>query len=334
MSGMDVWSRARLRRDLLDVTVELTYRCNLDCFYCYNDRGKRGRTLSLGQYRALFEDLARMQTMFVMLTGGEPMVHPHFFEIGRITRELGFVVRVRTNGHTLNARNVGRLLNEVEPYVVEVTLHGASAEVHDRQTRVAGSFHRLVRHLRGARAAGLRCGLVVTPTAWNEHEIEPMVVLADELGMPLRFQGPVGPRDNGDVAPLSIQPAQATWTLVERVVAERREAAQQGRGRAEVSADSGDEVPATCSVGLTGLHVDPFGSVQACVHLQESAGNLHEQSIEEIWRHSPLFARARQGAIEAAERLAGGAPRQLGAPLFCLAVEENCNMGGARCRCQ
>ncbi len=333
MSSMEVWRRARARRALLDVTIELTYRCNLDCFYCYNDRSKRGETLSLSQYRTLLEDLARMQAMFLMLTGGEPMVHPHFFDIGATARRLGFVVRVRTNGHTLSPRNVARLLNEVEPYLVEVTLHGASAAVHDRQTRVAGSFERLIRNLRGAGRVGLRCGLVVTPTAWNEHEIEAMVGLADELGMPLRFQGPVGPRDNGDLAPLAIQPAPATWTRVEQVVVDRREAPERRQGRAEVSANPTGEVPATCSVGLTGLHVDPFGNVQACLHLQEVAGSLHERSIEEIWNHSPLFVRARQRAVQAAVKLEGGAPRQLGAPVFCLAVEENCSKGGSRCRC-
>ncbi len=320
--------RVREQRILHDVTLELTYRCNLDCFYCYNDRDKPGKPLSLAQYRTLLEDLARMQTLFLMLTGGEPMIHPHFFEIGRMTRELGFVVRVRTNGHTLYPRNVERLLEEVDPYMAEVSLHGASAEVHDRQTRVAGSFERLIRHLRHARAAGLRCGMVATPTAWNEHQIEAMIALGDQLGAPLRFQGPVAPRDNGDTEPLAIQPARDTWDRIEALVSARRARNAAGadqRPLPEITADAQAETPATCSVGVAGVDIDPFGNVQACMHLQESAGNLHEQSIEEIWNHSPLFTRARQRAIAAAARLGGEPPRQFGAPLFCLAVEENCN---------
>ncbi|HOT01745.1 MAG TPA: radical SAM protein, partial [Acidobacteriota bacterium] len=217
-----VMKAVRANRLLHDVTLELTYRCNLNCFYCYNDRDRQGTPLSLAQYRVLLEDLARMQTLFLMLTGGEPMIHPHFFDIGNMTRELGFVVRIRTNGDLLTPRNVERLLREVEPYVVEVTLHGATAGVHDRQTRVPGSFERLMGNLRHARTAGLRCATVVTPTAWNEHQIEAMIALGDELGAPLRFQGPVGPRDNGDREPLSIQPSRATWDRIETLMAERR----------------------------------------------------------------------------------------------------------------
>jgi len=309
---------------LHSVSLELTYDCDLDCAFCYNDRSRHGAPLSLTQYRTLLADLARLQTLFLVLTGGEPMLHPDFFEIGRMTREFGFVVRVRTNGNTLTPRNVERLLAEVDPYMVEVSLHGATAEVHDRQTRVPGSFDRLLRHLRQARAAGLRCGLVTTPTAWNEHQIEAMHALADELGIPLRFQGPVGPRHNGDTSPLALQPSRRTWDRIEAIAAARRQ--QRGSATAVQAASAGpdDEIPATCGIGTGGVDIDPFGNVRACMHLRESAGSLHEQSIEQIWKHSPLFARARARAQEAASRFVGEHPRQFGAPLFCLGVEENC----------
>ena len=45
------------------VLLELTYRCNLDCYYCYNDRTNGGRSLSVAQYVSLFADLRRLATM-------------------------------------------------------------------------------------------------------------------------------------------------------------------------------------------------------------------------------------------------------------------------------
>jgi MoaA/NifB/PqqE/SkfB family radical SAM enzyme len=289
----------------------------------------------LQQYQQLLEDLAKMQTMYLMLTGGEPMVHPHFFEIGRIARDLGFVVRVRTNGHLLNQHRAERIRDEVDPYLVEVSLHGATAEVHDRQTRVSGSFDSLIKNITTARQVGLRISVVSTPTAWNEHQIDAMFALCDELVVPLRFQGPVAPRDNGDTAPLVIQPKEATWGIVEaRVKAQRQqqeptEAATPIRQPAEVDR----EQPATCSVGVAGVDIDPYGNVLACMHLQESAGNLHDQSIEKIWHDSPLFQRARSRAIDAAKRFTDTPPKQLGAPLFCLAVEENLCKGTTGSSC-
>jgi MoaA/NifB/PqqE/SkfB family radical SAM enzyme len=319
--------RIREQRILHDVTLELTYACNLDCFYCYNDREKPGKLLSIEQYEVLLNDLARMQTMYLMLTGGEPMMHPQFFKIGRMARDLGFVTRVRTNGHSLSKTLAERMKQEVAPYMVEVSLHGATAEVHDRQTRVPGSFDRLLKNIATAKQAGLRCSVVSTPTSWNEHQIEEMFAVCDSLGVPLRFQGPVAPRDNGDLTPLQIQPAENTWEQVTAHVESRREPPSVSDDRRGQSVNADKEEQAMCSVGVAGVDIDPFGNVQACMHLQTAAGNLHEQSIEAIWDTSPVFQRARKAAVNAALQFADSSPKQYGAPIFCIAVEENANKG-------
>lgn len=328
--------RVREQRLLHSVSLELTYQCNLNCFYCYNDRQKTGRMLTLAEYRVLLNDLAGMQTLFLMLTGGEPLLHPNFFEIGRMTRDLGFVVRVRTNGHSLDKETAERLQKEVEPFCVEVSLHGATADVHDRQTRVPGSFDRVVKNIRTVKEIGLRCEFISTPTAWNEHQIEEMFALCDTLDIPLHFQGPVGPRDNGDTAPLTIQPPEETWnriiTLQEKRARTELTFADAGSESDSMAVDDDQEEPAMCSVGVSGVDIDPFGNVQACMHLQESAGSLHEQSIKDIWENSPLFQRARARAIEAAEQFVDKPPCQFGAPLFCIGVEENTlKQGGRQC---
>ncbi|MFT7527251.1 MAG: MoaA/NifB/PqqE/SkfB family radical SAM enzyme [Arenicella sp.] len=332
MSVNNISALLRQQRILTDVTLELTYACNLDCFFCYNDRDKPGKGLSLAQYETLLRDLAGMQTMFLMLTGGEPMIHPHFFEIGRLTKELGFVVRIRTNGHSLTRAMAKRVRDEVMPYVVEVSLHGATAEVHDQQTRIAGSFDRLVKNIASATEEGLRISVVTTPTAWNEHQIEAMFALCDNLGVPLRFQGPVAPRDNGDTEPLLIQPTESAWEKVTRLVTERKllQKSQSDHGEQVQGVDVEVETKkavATCGVGVSGVDIDPYGNVLACMHLQESAGNVHDHSISEIWANSPLFARARSRAEQAMQQFEDKPIKQLGAPIFCLAVEENINKG-------
>lgn len=334
MYKTDTLRKVREQRILHDVSLELTYRCNLDCFFCYNDREKAGKPLTLNQYKVLLEDLAEMQTLYLMLTGGEPMIHPHFFEIGSMARDLGFVTRIRTNGHSLNKKISERVKSEVDPYMVEVSLHGATAEVHDRQTRVVGSFDRLLNNLAIAKDTGLRCSVVSTPTAWNEHQVEQMFELCDRIDVPLRFQGPVAPRDNGDTEPLSIAPRKETWDTVSRLVTERRKSKssvlKELNGKHEPTFVAPEE-KSMCGVGVAGVDIDPYGNVQACMHLQESAGNIHEGSIQEIWNNSPLFQRARAKSVEAAKQFENSKPEQYGAPLFCIAVEENANKGCGNC---
>jgi MoaA/NifB/PqqE/SkfB family radical SAM enzyme len=241
---------------------------------------------------------------------------------------------VRTNGHSLTRAMAKRVRDEVMPYVVEVSLHGATPEIHDQQTRIAGSFDRLVRNIASATEEGLRISVVTTPTAWNEHQIEEMFALCDNLGVPLRFQGPVAPRDNGDTEPLAIQPTENAWEKVTRLVTERKQQqhlqANQGEPVQGVEVEiETKKVVASCGVGVSGVDIDPYGNVLACMHLQESAGNVHDHSISDIWQNSPLFARARSRAEEATQQFKNKPIKQLGAPIFCLAVEENMNKGCA-----
>lgn len=270
------WSENRL----VSVLLELTYRCNLDCFFCYNDLSLRGTPLAFEQYDALLRDLAAMNVFTVVLSGGEPLAHPDFFRIGALARELGFVVRVKTNGHAVRGELARRLREEVDPFVVEVSLHGATAETHDRQTRVAGSFSRLLANLREMLALGLRVKVNSTLTSWNENEIEGMYALTDSFSVPLRFDLQVSPRDDGDRTPLSIAPTREGIARLMRV-----DDGRAGGGEQQV-AKPDDMPPAPgkhCGAGSAGITIDPFGNVYPCVQWRRPVANLHIQSMREIW---------------------------------------------------
>ncbi|MDP9122744.1 MAG: radical SAM protein [Acidobacteriota bacterium] len=326
MGFEQVVSKAWRENLLLSVLVELTYRCNLDCFFCYNDLGLRGRPLATDQYLRLLADLADMQVLNLTLTGGEPLAHPDFLRLGGRARELGFVVRVKSNGHALRGEMARRIRDEVDPFLVEVSLHGATASTHDRQTRVPGSFERLLANLGEMSRLGLRVKLNSTLTAWNEAEIEPMLDLAEALGLPLQFDPEVTPRDDGDREPLGVSASRQgvlrLFTLMsERATrAERRAAAAPGAPEAcagpptppsVVLARGADDgtVPVAphkhCGAGSAGIAIDPYGEVYPCVQWRRSVGNLHERSIREIWSGSGELAAIR-GLTVAAKRVIDG----------------------------
>jgi MoaA/NifB/PqqE/SkfB family radical SAM enzyme len=287
---------------LFSVLVELTYRCNLDCFFCYNDLGLRGEPLTTEQYFDFFADLRDLQVLHLTLSGGEPLAHPDFLRLGARARELGFVLRVKSNGHALRGEALRRLLAEVDPFLVEVSLHGANAATHDRQTRVPGSFDRLLANLREALDLGLRIKINSTMTAWNEDEVEPMLALADSLGVALQFDPEVTPKDDGDREPLSISPSRAGMARLFALQAERAAWAQamSPAGPAMAVAKGGDDgtLPAPagkhCGAGSAGVAVDPYGNVYPCVQWRRPVGNLHRQSIREIWAGSTGLREVRE----------------------------------------
>lgn len=305
MSLARVMARNWEENRLFSALLELTYRCNLDCFFCYNDLGLAGRPLSREQWLDLLAELADLSVLNLTLSGGEPLAHPDFFAIGSRARELGFAVRIKSNGHALRGELARRLRDEVDPFIVEVSLHGATAAVHDRQTRVPGSFERLLANLGELSRLGLRVKINSTLTAWNEAEVEAMLDLAAGLGLPLQIDPEVTPRDDGDTSPLSIAPSRRGVLRLFALQEERARAAAGGGGEAPAVALGGDDgatpVPVTkhCGAGSSGVAVDPFGNVYPCVQWRKPLGNLHEQSLKEIWGGSPALGEVRRTTEEA-----------------------------------
>jgi MoaA/NifB/PqqE/SkfB family radical SAM enzyme len=311
----DVLGRTWRENRLFGVLLELTYRCNLDCFFCYNDLGLRGEPLSLVAYRQLLDDLAALGVLNLTLSGGEPLAHPDFFAVGAHARERGFVVRVKSNGHALRGALARRLRDEVDPFLIEVSLHGATGPTHDRQTRVTGSFIRLLANLEEMLALGLRVKLNSTLTAWNEAEVEAMFALADRLGVPLQFDPEVTVRDDGDRTPLGIAASADGMRnlfrlLRERGLGDQREHADGAAPAAEAPLEL---APAPggkhCGAGSAGLAIDPYGNVYPCVQWRRPVGNLHQQRVGEIWRSSTGLAEVRELTGLVHRKLAALGPR-------------------------
>ncbi len=340
-SFSNILKQAWEQNTLFSVLLELTYSCNLSCSFCYNDLALKGRPLSTRQWLDLLSDLASMGAMQLTLTGGEPLAHPDFFQIGGEARRLGFMVRVKSNGHALDAPRAERLIREVNPFVVELSLHGDRATTHDRQTGIPGSFGRLMTNLEGLLARGQRLRLNSTLTRWNEGEIEGMFALADGFGVPLIFDPEVSPRDDGDRTPLSLTASREGLKRLFAIEKQRHERSvattapspgkaspqsPSGAGQALVRIGGGQTrqgstdaatnassaptaTPKHCGAGSSGLAIDPHGNVYPCVQWRRAAGNLHEESIAQIWASSPVLAGVRRLGPKVTEAVAAVGPK-------------------------
>lgn len=90
--------------------------------------------------------LAELATTADELTvvGGEPSLHPEFVEVVAAARAAGFEkVGIQTNGSALATRGLIPALVEAGLTDAHLSLHGASAAVHDYHTGAAGSFERV-----------------------------------------------------------------------------------------------------------------------------------------------------------------------------------------------
>lgn len=140
--------------------VRLTRYCNQRCLFCLDRYAQTGGVVPFDR---LFRELARGRKRGcrrVVLSGGEPTVHPDFVKLVALARRLGYGhVQTVTNGRRMCYPEF--LDSAVAAGLSEVTfsLHGHTPELHDELTRVPGSFVQAVSGLRRALATP---GLIVS----------------------------------------------------------------------------------------------------------------------------------------------------------------------------
>ena len=167
----------------LYVAWQITNECNLACLHCIEESGP-GKAfadeLDKTQVFAILDQLLDREVPYLSFSGGEPMLHPHFFDMVERACAGGAQLKIETNAHYLGADNASRL-KELGVKAVQVSLDGASGATFGRM-RVRGEFDRVLDGLRNLRTAGVPIEINFSPARFNMHEIGAVVDLAYELG--------------------------------------------------------------------------------------------------------------------------------------------------------
>jgi MoaA/NifB/PqqE/SkfB family radical SAM enzyme len=287
------------RAQPLSASLELTYRCNWRCVFCYNPRHHDRRGLSGSEWLAVLDELRALGTLYVSLTGGEPLTHPEFFAIARGVRERAFALRILSNGALITEKTADKVAG-LKPMAVEMSLHGSRAETHDRVTATPGSFDALLRGVDRLLERGVSVVLKTPLTRLCEDETEPMQALAEARGVPWRIDPVLTPRDDGDPGPLAYR---ASASALERTY---RHLAAVGRLPHEERLKGG----VNCGLGRTTIAIDPEGNVFPCIQWRRAPmGNVRETPLRQLWPVAEGRAEAAAVARAANDRLvdSGGA---------------------------
>lgn len=154
------------------VVWNITRRCNLKCVHCYSDSDARDYPgeLSWEQCRAVIDDLADFGVPGLLLSGGEPLIHPRFFDLARYARERGLRLTISTNG-TLITADIAARLREIGFAYVGISLDGIG-ETHDQFRGKTGAFEKAVQAFRNCKAVDQKAGLRLTLTRHTVADID------------------------------------------------------------------------------------------------------------------------------------------------------------------
>src|SRR5947208_10854284 len=148
------WSRAVP----MSALFELTFVCNHACSFCYNSPTGQKEMTTQEVFDAL-QKLSDFNLLYLSLTAGEPRVRRDFFDIARRARELGFALRIYTNAFLIDAPMARRIRDIANPVEMEISIHGARPETHEKLTCVPGSLQRVIDAVKHLRALGIKVNL-------------------------------------------------------------------------------------------------------------------------------------------------------------------------------
>ena len=277
----DLSRRVIDRRIPFTGSLALTHRCNLACAHCYaREEAAASGELTTGQWRQAIDAVKEAGCLYLLLTGGEPLLRADFPLVYRHAKESGFLVTVFTNGTRVDAAILD-LFRELPPYLVEISLYGASAAVHDRITGVPGSFQRTRQAIEALLAQGIHVRLKSVLMTLNHDDFPAIENLARSLGVKFRFDPGIFPALNGDNGPVALRvpPARA-------VNLEMADPAREREWReflAQFDGARAEEGLYNCGSGLNTFHVDPQGWVYPCLMVRHARFSLRASSFREGW---------------------------------------------------
>lgn len=276
----------------------ITHACDLNCKHCY-DRSERS-PLTLEQGNKILQDLRyfcdeRSVRGHVCFSGGNPFLHPNFFELYRLAVFNAFSTSILAN--PVSKEKLEQLLEVQKPGYFQVSLEGL--EEHNDTIRGQGSFQKVIDFLEVLRELDISQAVMLTLTKDN---IDQVILLAEMLRGHTEYftfnrLSPVG--SGADLQMPSKEEYSAF--LNEYVSASEKNPIMGYKDNLiNVELDSRGDKPFDgctgfgCGAAFNFLTVLPDGDTHACRKFPSSIGNALNSTIGQIY-DSELAKKYRRG---------------------------------------
>lgn len=262
--------------------MDLTSRCNLSCRHCYIHAADGGGSADIDEDAAcrILDEAAEAGCLFFLMTGGEPLLHPGFARIYRHAKDLGMFVTVFTNG-TLVDDEIIALFSDYTPMGVEVSIYGATPEVHDSVTGVVGSHEKTLCGVKRLKASGINVSLKTMVMTLNEQEFAAMRQLADDLDVGFRMDAALFPTLSGNCGPIELRVSPRRAIECEFELPDR--AAKWADFLEKMGDVQTDGSLYVCGAGRTAFHITERCILRPCLMVSHIGSNLMEKSFSQAW---------------------------------------------------
>lgn len=170
--------------------IYLTNACNLSCPHCYMNSGRaNANELDSKQWLTLLNKLAKHNIKEVIFSGGEILLHKKCLEIIKYAKNLGLIVRLKSNGVLWKKE----WIRDIAPFIddIQISIDGINEEMNAK-VRGALNFEKALFSAEEFLKCGAKVIIATTPTYDNIDEMEAKFVdfatnLLNKYGDNLKF---------------------------------------------------------------------------------------------------------------------------------------------------
>lgn len=271
--------------------------CNLHCSHCWVNEGTFSTDLlSLENWKNLLSEAASMGCGFLKMTGGEPLLYERFVELYSYAATIIGDIVIETNG-TLQPAELWETFKKKKPLRVSVSIDNSSADIHDNFRGKEGSWAKSVEFVSRLVENKICNQIIMSVSSTDRSQIIEMIKLTEQLkagSLKINFIIPLGKSkmnsftDNCSIKDILeffswFNKETPAWVLPPAPAAFMPP---------DILIHSG-----YCPVrNLMGVLPDGTFSLCGIAFSKKEMrwGKYPETSVEEAWKHSPIYGRIRE----------------------------------------
>ena len=290
---------ASMQRIPINGSIELLPLCNMNCKMCYvrlskDEMNRQGRMRSGKEWLSLGEKMQKAGVLFLLLTGGEPLLHPDFKEIFVGLKKMGMILTINTNG-TLIDENWVQFFEKYKPRRINITLYGTSEKVYGELCQYPQGFNKVINAIKMLKENDIDVKISGSIAKSNYEDVEKIIAMGEELGVPAFCDTYMMPQNRERSMPFDMQsrldPICAAKARVKALKLEMKEDIFKEYARTKLleiaNAPDKEEIPScmTCNAGKCSFTINWQGEMRPCVMLTSPAKNVFEEDFNVSWKY-------------------------------------------------
>ncbi|MGC8758042.1 MAG: radical SAM protein [Caldisericaceae bacterium] len=260
--------------------IDPTENCNYNCIGCWAGSYKQYKQMSFETFDRILKEAKELGIYFIVVSGGEPTLYPHLFEIFKKHDDMAFMFY--TNGSMIN-EEYAQKLKEVGNAVPCISVEGFEEKTDWRRGK--GAWNKVMLAMDNLKKAGVLFGYSVTETRNNIEE-----VMSDEFvdfmvgkGAKIAWYFQYIPTGRDPDINLMLTPEQRMFSY--KKIHYIRD------NKPLFAADFWNDGPFTggcLAGGRRYLHITADGGIEPCAFIHLAQGNINDMSLKEALK-LPFF---------------------------------------------